>query len=36
MKNFDSFLVFAQNLDCGYTSEPPRRGESKEYPQSMF
>ena len=30
------FLIFAQNRDCGYTLEPPRRGGSNEYPQSMF
>ena len=24
LKNFDSFLIFAQNIDCGYTLEPPR------------
>ena len=30
------FLIFAQNKDCGYTLEPPRRGGSNEYPQSMF
>ena len=26
-KNFDIFLIFAQNIDCGYTLtlEPPRR-----------
>ena len=35
-KNFDIFLIFAQNIDCGYTLEPPRRGGSNEYPQSMF
>ena len=23
-KNFDVFLIFAQNIDCGYTLEPPR------------
>ena len=34
-KNFDIF-IFAQNIDCGYTLEPPRRGGSNEYPQSMF
>ena len=28
-KNFDIFLIFAQNIDCGYTLEPPRRGGSK-------
>ena len=32
---FFSFF-FAQNIDCGYTLEPPRRGGSNEYPQSMF
>ena len=35
-KNLDIFLIFAQNIDCGYTLEPPRRGGSNEYPQSMF
>ena len=35
-KIFDVFLIFAQNIDCGYTLEPPRRGGSNEYPQSMF
>ena len=29
-------LMFAQNIDCGYTLEPPRRGDSNEYPQSTF
>ena len=33
---FDIFNTFAQNIDCGYTLEPPRRGGSNEYPQSMF
>ena len=33
---FDIFLIFAQNIDCGYTLEPPQRGSSNEYPQSMF
>ena len=23
LKNFDIFLIFAQNIDCGYTLEPP-------------
>ena len=36
LKNFDIFLIFAQNIDCGYTFEPPCRGSSNEYPQSMF
>ena len=29
------FLISAQNIDCGYSLEPPRRGGSNEYPQSM-
>ena len=33
---FDICLIFAQNIGCGYTLEPPRRGCSNEYPQSMF
>ena len=24
LKIFDIFLIFAQNIDCGYTLEPPR------------
>ena len=24
MKNYDIFLIFAQNIDCGYTLEPPQ------------
>ena len=35
-KNSDIFHVSAQNIDCGYSLEPPRRGGSNEYPQSMF
>ena len=35
-KKNDIFLIFYQNIDCGYTLEPPRRGGSNEYPQSMF
>ena len=35
-KLFDIFLIFAQNIDCGYKLEPPRGGGSNEYPQSMF
>ena len=31
-----SYFIFAQNIDCGYTLEPLRRGGSNEYPQSMF
>ena len=36
MKNYDIFHISAQNIDCGYSLEPPRRGGSNEYPQSMF
>ena len=35
-KSFDIFNAFAQNSDCGYMLESPRRGSSNEYPQSMF
>ena len=24
MKNYIIFLIFAQNIDCGYTLEPPQ------------
>ena len=35
---FYIFLIIAQNIDFGYTLEPPHgsRGGSNEYPQSMF
>ena len=36
MKKSDIFHINAQNIDCGYSLEPPRRGGSNEYPQSMF
>ena len=36
IKKFDIFLISAQNIDRGYSLEPPRRGGSNEYPQSMF
>ena len=37
MKYSDSFFyISAQNIDCGYSLEPPRRGGSNEYPQSVF
>ena len=36
MENSDIFHISAQNIDCGYSLEPPRRGGSNEYPQSMF
>ena len=34
--HWSSGLIFAQNIDCGYTLEPPQGGGSNEYPQSMF
>ena len=36
MKNSDIFYISAQIIDCGYSLEPPRRGGSNEYAQSMF
>ena len=36
IKNSDIFHISAQNIDYGYSLEPPRRGGSNEYPQSMF
>ena len=36
IKNSDIFHISAKNIDCGYSLEPPRRGGSHEYPQSMF
>ena len=35
-KNYDIFHISAQNIDCGYSLEPPRRGGSNEYSQSVF
>ena len=36
IKNSVYFHISAQNIDCGYSLEPPRRGGSNDYPQSMF
>ena len=36
IKNSDIFHISAQNMDYGYSLEPPQRGGSNEYPQSMF
>ena len=36
IKISDIFRISAQNIDCGYSLEPPRRGGSNEYPQIMF
>ena len=30
------FQISAQNIDCGYSLEPPRWGGSNEYPESIF
>ena len=35
-ENSDIFHISTQNIDCGYSLEPPRRGGSNEYPQSML
>ena len=35
-KNSDIFHISAQNIDCGYSLEPPQQGGSNEFPQSMF
>ena len=35
-ENSDIFHITAQNIDCGFSLEPPRRGGSNEYQQSMF
>ena len=36
IKNSHSLHISAQNIDCGYSLEPPWQGGSNEYPQSMF
>ena len=35
-KSSDIFLISAQNIDCGYSLEQPRRGGSNEYLQSSM
>ena len=35
-KKSDIFLISAQNIDCGYSLEPPRRGGSNEYHNLCF
>ena len=35
-KNSGSFHISAQNIDCGYLLEPPRRGGSNEYRNLCF
>ena len=36
IKNSDILIISVQNIDCVYSFEPPRRGGSNEYPQSIF
>ena len=36
IKKSDIFHISTQNIDRGYSLEPPRRGGSNEYPQSML
>ena len=36
IKKSDIFHNSAQNIDCGYSLEPTRRGGSNDYPHSMF
>ena len=37
IKNSDIFFhISAQNIDCGYSLEPPRGCGSNEHPQSIF
>ena len=40
LKMFNVCLIFAYNIDCGYSLEPPHEpppgGGSNMYPQSMF
>ena len=36
IKNSDIFHISAQNIDYGYSLEPPQRGGSNEYPQSIY
>ena len=36
IKKTDIFHISAQNIDCGYSLEPPQWGSFNEYQQSMF
>ena len=36
INNSDILHISAQNIEYGYSLEPPRRGGTNEYPQSMF
>ena len=35
-KKFNIFHISTQNIDCGYSLEPPGQGGFNEYQQSMF
>ena len=36
IKNSDIFHISAQNINCGYSLEPPRRGGSNKYHNYVF
>ena len=36
IRKINIFLIFAQNINCGYTFEPPRQGGSNKYPNSFL
>ena len=36
IKKSDIFHISVQNIDCGYSLEPPQQESSNVYPQSMF
>ena len=36
LKNSDILYISSQNIDCGYSLEPPRRGGSNEYHNLCF
>ena len=36
IKSSDIFHISAQNINCGYSLEPPRRGGSNEYHNICF
>ena len=36
IKKSDNLHITGQNIHCGFSFEPHRRGGSNEYPQSMF
>ena len=37
LQGYSLFFLFLQNnIDCGYSLEPPHKGSSNKYPQFMF